>query len=124
MNPVTFPESNFRYTRPSNMTHEECGDLDVWKGKDDNDYPRIVSKWMPSEEELKKLNAGEGIYLDMMAITQCPVSLIVGSPFTPQNSVEDMAAPAKEQPKSVESVVKDIAKPANSPKIDGDRPVG
>lgn len=40
--------------------------------------PFMVSKWMPSEEELKQLNAGEGVNLWIRGTTHPVVRVTVG----------------------------------------------
>lgn len=86
MLPVTFPESNFVYTKPAGWTDEQCSDLPVWKGEAPIDEagtkaPMIISKWQPSKEDIEAINRGEGIYLSITGNGMPPVSLFTESPF-------------------------------------------
>jgi len=56
MIPIDFKEANFTFTKPANMTDEQCSDLRVWKGDaphDDkgNTFPAIISCWQLSKED-------------------------------------------------------------------------
>lgn len=81
MLPVSFPEQNFTFTKPEGWTDEQCSDLNVWKGHDTNQQPRIISAWKPSKEDLDALNNGGVIYLDIVSSGQPPVSLYTENPF-------------------------------------------
>lgn len=81
MLPVEFPEQNFTFTKPADMTDEQCSSLSVWRGKDQAGTPVIISKWQPSYEDIQAINNGEGIYLMITGVGLPPVSLQTESPF-------------------------------------------
>jgi hypothetical protein len=81
MDPIQFPEKNFTFTKPADMTDEQCSSLDVWRGTASNGFPTIISKWMPSEEERQAIANGEGIYLSITGHGMPPVSLFTENPF-------------------------------------------
>lgn len=81
MLPTKFEGSNFTFTKPQGMTDEECMDLPVFKGKDSDGNPIIISYWKPSYEDLQAPNAGGGIYLNICANGMPPVSLFTENPF-------------------------------------------
>lgn len=71
MNAIEFPEQTAVLKAPN------CYDLPVF-----TDGEIVISKWMPSEDDLVKINNGEGIYLLVVSgHSQPPVSLFVESPF-------------------------------------------
>jgi len=88
MLPTIFPEQNFTFGKPADMTDEQCSSLSVWKGKDQNGFPVIISKWMPSKEDIDAINNGEGIYLTITGHGMPPVSIQTENPFVlePQKS--------------------------------------
>jgi hypothetical protein len=81
MLPTSFPEQNFAFNRPTDMTDEECSSLPVWRGEDANGLPVIISKWMPSEEDIEAINRGESIYLQIVGNGMPPVCLFTENPF-------------------------------------------
>jgi len=81
MLPTTFDESNFTFTKPVDMTDEECSSLPVWKGKDQGGFPIIISAWKPSLEDLNAINEGKPIYLCITGNGMPPVSLFTENPF-------------------------------------------
>ncbi len=86
MKAVQFPEQTAILTAPN------CHDLPVF-----SDGEIVVSKWMPSKEDLVKINNGEGIYLLIVSgHSQPPVNLLVGSPFISQ---EDANTPTETENK-------------------------
>lgn len=86
MIPIEFPEKNFTFQKPPDMTDEECSSLDVWKGVDDNNTPHIISRWEFNKEELDDIKAGKitGVWLDLLSVGLQPVSVYTESPFSPQ----------------------------------------
>lgn len=81
MLPTTFPEQNKVYTKPSDMTDEQCGSLSTFEGMDADGFPIIISKWMPSKEDIEAINNGEGIYLQITGRGMPPVCLYTENPF-------------------------------------------
>jgi len=83
MLPVDFPQKNFTFTKPADMTNEECGSLDVWKGDDAAGTPLIYSFWQFNKEELDAIKAGEitGVWLGIVGRGMPPVSLQTENPF-------------------------------------------
>lgn len=90
MQPIQFPESNFVFTKPANMTDDECSDLHVWKGEvpigeGGRPFRTIISKWKMSPEELQEaIKSGGEVYLSITGEGMPPVSVFVGNPFTEQ----------------------------------------
>ena len=83
MHPETFPESNTTFTKPGNMTDEQCTSLSAWRGMTDDGYAVVITHWKPSYEDLQALNAGGGIYVMVFAGGQLPpMSLFTEPPFT------------------------------------------
>lgn len=76
MTPVSFPQKNFTFTKPANMTDEECSSLEVYRGDG-----LIISKWIPSEEDLKNLNEGAAMWLTIAGTGMPPVCLQTTIPF-------------------------------------------
>ncbi len=78
---VDFPEANFTFSKPSDMTDEQCMPLQVWRGLDANGYPLIISKWTLSAEDLAEIQKTGSIYLIITGTGMPPVSLSVETPF-------------------------------------------
>lgn len=91
MIPVDFPQRNALFTRPDDMTDEECGDLPVWRGglrrlhTDEPPIPALVSMWQPSKEDIEAIVAGKPIVLTIVTMGRPPVSLSTESPFEQPN---------------------------------------
>ena len=89
MMPVSFEGSNFVFTKPSDMTDEQCSDLPVWKGnipidEDGNFVPAIISCWKLNKEDLEEIAKTGHIYLSITGNGMPPVSLFTEHPFTQQ----------------------------------------
>lgn len=78
---VDFPEANFTFSKPADMTDEQCHPLQVWKGKDGSGFPIIVSKWILNKEELEEIIKTGSMYLIITGTGMPPVSLHVETPF-------------------------------------------
>lgn len=81
MLPAQFPEQNFEYVKPSDMTDEQCTSLPVFKGLDPEGMPIIISKWKLSKEDLEDINRTGEIWLQIAGNTMPPVSLYTENPF-------------------------------------------
>lgn len=81
MIPIDFPNANFTFTKPSTMTDEQCSDLRVFKGHDEEDTPVIISCWQPNKEDIESINAGKPIYLQIVGYSMPPVVLYTENPF-------------------------------------------
>lgn len=81
MLPTTFEGQNFTFTKPANMTDEQCMDLPVYKGRDSDGYPEIISCWKFSKEDLEEIQRTGYIYLNICSEEMPPVSLFTGNPF-------------------------------------------
>lgn len=78
---VDFPESNFTFSKPKDMTDEQCMPLQVWRGNDSNGFPVIISKWSLSAEDLEEIKKTGSVYLIITGQGMPPVSLHVETPF-------------------------------------------
>jgi hypothetical protein len=86
MLPTTFKESNFVFTKPKDMTDEQCFDLPVWKGnapcdEAGNQLPVIISCWKLSKEDLEEIQNTGKIWLSITGNGMPPVSLFTDNPF-------------------------------------------
>jgi len=67
MYPITFPGA-VEIKKPTNMTDEEC--FSVWAQINKDESGQVESYtmcWKPSYEDLKALNRGEGVYIQISA---------------------------------------------------------
>lgn len=81
MSSIDFPEANFTYSKPKDMTDEQCIPLQVWKGLDSNSFPVIISKWSLSAEDMEEIKKTGSVYLIITGTGMPPVSLHVETPF-------------------------------------------
>jgi hypothetical protein len=81
MQPITFPEANFIFNKPSEMTDEQCGDLPVAKLKDPDGVPLIISCWELSEEDKARVAETGSIWLTICGTGMPPVGLQTEKPF-------------------------------------------
>lgn len=81
MLPIDFENANFTFTKPDNMTEEQCSDLRVFRGQWADGTPCIISKWQPSKEDIEAINRGEGIYLSITGSGMPPVAIFTENPF-------------------------------------------
>lgn len=80
---IEFKESNTIMQKPKGM--ENCSDLNVWKGNDNDGTPLIISKWKPTDEEKDMLLSEDGfVYLTIVGNSMPPVGLSIESPFVKQ----------------------------------------
>lgn len=86
MLPTSFEGSNFVFTKPKDMTDEQCMDLPVWKGQvpvDDagNTFPAIISCWKLSKEDLEEIQKTGCVWLSITGKGMPPVSVFTENPF-------------------------------------------
>jgi len=83
MLPTDFPEANFTFNKPANMTDEQCSDLRVWKGSNTDGFPVIISRWQFSKEDLEEIQRTGFIYLTITGQGMPPVGLQTEYPWVP-----------------------------------------
>lgn len=81
MLPTTFEGSNFTFTKPKDMTDEQCMDLPVFKGQTTDGFPVIISCWKFSKEDLEEIQKTGCIYLSITGYGMPPVSLFTENTF-------------------------------------------
>lgn len=86
MLPTSFEGSNFVFTKPKDMTDEQCVDLPVWRGMVPVDdagtlFPAIISCWRFSKEDLEEIQKTGCIWLSITGTAMPPVSLFTENPF-------------------------------------------
>lgn len=87
MLPTTFPESNFTFEKPKDMSDEECMSLPVWKGSSapdpdtGNQFPMIISCWKLSYEDLQEIQKTGCVWLSITGHGMPPVSVFTENPF-------------------------------------------
>ena len=81
MTPIEFPQCNFTFLKPEEMTDDECGSLPVCRTKDGFGYPVIVSCWQLTPEELKEIADTGKIWLPITGASMTPVRLHIDTPF-------------------------------------------
>lgn len=90
MLPTDFPQRNFVYGKPADMTDEQCMSLPVFKGtqytdEDGNTVPCIVSCWKFNKEDLEEIQKTGCIWLSITGHGMPPVSLFTENPFETVN---------------------------------------
>lgn len=81
MEAVQFEQSNFVFKRPPDMTEEQCGDLSVFRGKNEGGMPVIISCWQPTPEELEEINRTGKVWLSICGTGMPPVCVLGHFPF-------------------------------------------
>ena len=76
MKPIKFSEQNVTFTKPDNMTDEECSSLPVFQ----NDS-QIISCWQLDDTDRQRLLDGGVIWLHVIATFQPPVLVSTDHPF-------------------------------------------
>jgi len=75
MRAIDFPGANITLTKPSTMTDEECTPLRAQTGVNQSGFPYFITAWMPNVDDLKAINEGKPIYLNMLGLQFQPSSL-------------------------------------------------
>lgn len=75
MQPIDFEGTNKTFTKPGNMTDEQCGALKAFVGTDNQGFPFILSAWQPTEKDIEAVNAGRPIMLKIVSHGMPPVSV-------------------------------------------------
>lgn len=106
MEPGQFKQANFTFTAPKGM-EETCGSLNVFRGKDPEGLPCILSKWMVTDEDLERIKKQRYIWLNITGIGMPPVAVFTEWPFEEVKG-EAITGPSdaslSEQPGTGESV--------------------
>lgn len=76
MKPINFKESNFTFTKPVDMTDEECGDLPCFR---ENNV--IISCWKMSWKERIRFFFTGKMWLWVIGNGMPPVSITPNTPF-------------------------------------------
>lgn len=63
MKPINFPESNFVFERPDDMSEEQCGSLPVHKGRDKDGFPTIISCWELSPDDMEMVKSTDKVWI-------------------------------------------------------------
>lgn len=74
MNPAPF-EGSRDIGKPADMTDEQCFSIPAFSGIDDAGFPFWLTKWMPSYEDLRALNNGEGFYIKSTSLQLIPMAV-------------------------------------------------
>lgn len=77
MQATPFKEQNMTFTKPENMTDEECGSLPAYRGEG-----QIISCWKVTPEDLERIKEAGVIWLHIVGNGQPPVYIGSEYPFT------------------------------------------
>lgn len=69
------------FTKPADMTDEECMDLPVFKGTYADGLPSIISCWQLSKEDLEEIQRTGKVWLRIVGHGMPPVSVFTENPF-------------------------------------------
>lgn len=75
LTPSTFPESNFTFVKPPDMTEDQCGDLQVVRTRNSDQLPILVSSWRASWRERFSILFRGRVWLTVVGTRQPPVLL-------------------------------------------------
>lgn len=76
MKPINFPEQNMVFTKPENMTDEECSSLPTFTNNE-----QIVSCWELTDEEIRQIQITRQVWVILWSKFQPPLSLVTENPF-------------------------------------------
>lgn len=65
MRPIDFPEANIIFSKPSNMSDEQCMPVSAYAARAEDGNLFVVTVWQPSYEDLQALNAGRPLMLQV-----------------------------------------------------------
>lgn len=97
MKSINFEQSNLKLTKPKDMTEEECGTLDVFKGlcilgEPGREANCVISCWGLDSSDLNMLLVTGKIWVFVYGENMPPIALTVKNPFkqeTFQEAVEN-----------------------------------
>ena len=86
MQPTNFPEANVpEIKKPDSWTDEECSSIPAWAGNTvlpgGREVHGFITYWMPTPEDLERLNNGGGIYMSTISNKLVPAMLMTENPF-------------------------------------------
>lgn len=79
---ASFSQSNAALSKPADMPVDECHALSVWRGRQNNGLPIVVSCWKLTQEELEEFQRTGRIWLIVAGVTMPPVSLTAQFPWS------------------------------------------
>ena len=69
---------------PPGASIDECGALAITRIQYPDGTPGVISYWMPTADELARLNAGRPVALLVLGTTHAPICMLVdGDPSLP-----------------------------------------
>lgn len=100
MQPITFPEANFDFKKPQNMTEEQCLDLPTFRGEQyilkkplapgekldpeklgpDEKFPVVISCWQLSAEEMEEIQRTGKVWLIVTSTSIPPMAVTTHKP--------------------------------------------
>lgn len=84
MHSVKFDICNTVFTKPEDMTDEECTPLNAYRSEpSDPNHPFVLTAWMPNVDDLKALNEGKPIWIKTAGHGFVPMAM-----FTMKNETE------------------------------------
>lgn len=92
MIPIDFEQSNFTFLKPEGMTEDECGDLPVRTGEDQNGFPSIISCWQLSEEDKVRVAKTGVVWLNICGQGMPPVCVQASNPFVEESELPNPMA--------------------------------
>lgn len=72
MIPIDFEGTNIEFTKPSNMTDEECMSVRAFKGVDMAGFEFILVAWQPNFDDIKAIQEGRPIMLKVVGTALPP----------------------------------------------------
>lgn len=72
MLPVDFEGTNITFTKPKDMTDEECLPVNAFKGIDTAGFPFILLAFQPNYEDIQAIKEGRPIMLKIMTAGPMP----------------------------------------------------
>lgn len=75
MRPIDFSTANQTFSKPKEMTDEECTPLRAEIGVDVQGYQYICTAWMPNIDDLEAIKRGEPVYLKILSPVLFPMHL-------------------------------------------------